>query len=607
MTIVEAPPREAQADDGGLDARPLAILMVVGILVAHAVFSLSSVDFSDRQLIDTDGHMRAVRVLDLVSRENGWFDGWVHQANAPFGHSMHWTRALDLLLIMLAAPLVPFAGWRDAIYAAAVVVGPLTHIGLGWAIAWAARPLVGRAAGYLAGLATSIQSGILSYAAAARPDHHLLILVLAVLLAGCVVRILESEAKGAAGGLVAAAGLWVSPEFLLPLGIGASAVTVNWVLTGRGRAAGRRLGRATLGGLLVVVLVERGPSDLGAVEYDRVSIVHLGLAVLLWILWEAAAGIHLRTRSGRIGLVFALVSLGVASLTVLFPGFWAGPFVTVPSELERYWLTRVAELAPLWSAAGERVTSSMFLIGSTLIGLFFGGLALRAARAERRPLAPWVFIVLWLVVTTALAWRNIRFVIYPEALAAVPTAWWAARTLSRLRVTRALPRSLLRVALMAFAVAGFAVPVGAARVLEGPAPASPLGTGCNLHGVVPDLAQVIPGPEWRRPVVLAGIDAGPELLWRLPVRIVADPYHRNVAGILDAGAAFASSDSAQIAGLLAKHRVELILVCRNDPLRPVGPDALFSRLLEGSPPNGLDLRRIPVGEPFVLYRVGLEQ
>jgi hypothetical protein len=371
------------------------------------------------------------------------------------------------------------------------------------------------------------------------------------------------------------------------------ALAGGWLVTGRGGPENGRFGRTLFGFTALFLLVERGPADVLAVEYDRISVVHLALVGAVWVVFEI--GPRLTGSSGitrRLAVVGGMTLPALLIVTLVFPGFWAGPFVEVPAELQAYWLDRVAELAPLWSAAAHRWTDLMFMIGSTLMGLGFAAMAVTTAIRRRRLVGPWLFVALWLLAMGALAVRNVRFVVYPEAMAAVPTAWWAREYLGKVRARGSIG-SLRRVAVMAFVIVGFAVPVGVARALEGPAPdPAPDENDCNLRKIAADLESTIRATGPPYPVVLAAIDAGPELLWRFPVRIVTDPYHRNVEGILDARAIFGSTDWATAHALLQKHDVAYALVCDGDPEGfSFGPGTLYQALLTNQPPPGLLLVR----------------
>lgn len=600
MITPDTPASETQGHATTLDPGPLRVLMVTGIILANLLSSLPRLDIASRQLFDTDGYARAVRVLDLVQGRNSWFDGWFHQANAPFGHPMHWTRLVDALLIGLSSPFAPFMGWRDAIYAAAMIFGPLLHVLLGFAVAWVARPLMGAGAAYLAGLAVAVQSGILSYSSAARPDHHIAILLPAVFMLGCLVRLFQRPTARIAiwGGIAAAAGLWVSVEFLAPLVLAQAAFGVWWITTGKGLQSAVWFGRSVLGGILVVLLVERGPFDWATTEFERISIVHLVFVALTWITWEGLVKLRpMQTAFNRCGALALAGGLTVLVMATRFRPFLGGPFADLPEELKAYWLNNVAELAPLWNASSQRWSNLILLIGAALVGILVGLLAAREQRRRGQTAAPWLLITAWLLLFTFLAVRNIRFVIYAEALAAVPLAWWAGLYLSKRRGVRPWLRSLRRAFVMALVVVGFAVPAGVAWAIEGPSDEATVRGDCDLREITPALGNAIatvPGA-----VVLAAIDAGPELLWRLPVRIIADPYF-NTEGILDARDVFRSEDSSAFRAILDRRGVDFVLVCENDvELSAFGPDSLHGRLTAGMPPEGFRLlERRP---PFALY------
>ena len=150
---------------------------------------------------------------------------------------------------------------------------------------------------------------------------------------------------------------------------------------------------------------------------------------------------------------------------------------------------------------------------------------------------------------------------------------------------------------MSVVVVGMAYPFLVALAFEGP-PRGDATETCDLKEVVAPLSAAL-GSQ-RNLVVLASLDSGPELLYRLPVRVVADPYHRNTEGILDSYAAFGSADSRE---LLDKHEVAFVLACVNDPDRAVyAAGGLYSRLIAGSPGDEFELIETGAASPFRLYR-----
>ena len=179
--------------------------------------------------------MRAQRVVDLMSGQNTWFDSWVYRANAPFGHALHWTRPVDVILVVLSWPFTLFRSLQEAVFVGAFVFGLLMIVGIFLAVAWTARAFMDRGASYLAGAATAFQLGLVSYnaprssrssrddlAAFGTPDW--------LDYCGCCRP--KAQTLAIRAGVVAALGLWVATEFLLPLAICLVALVTKWIVTG---------------------------------------------------------------------------------------------------------------------------------------------------------------------------------------------------------------------------------------------------------------------------------------------------------------------------------------------------------------------------------------
>src|SRR4029078_11529146 len=77
-------------------------------------------------LVDTDNYMWLGRLAARLD-SRAWFDTVYPRLNAPFGHTINWTRTFDLALLALATPLRPFLGARDAVWAAGIVASPILH------------------------------------------------------------------------------------------------------------------------------------------------------------------------------------------------------------------------------------------------------------------------------------------------------------------------------------------------------------------------------------------------------------------------------------------------------------------------------------------------
>jgi hypothetical protein len=567
----------------------LAVLVVVGTLIVNLATSLPNLSTADREVYDTDGYMRLLRVEELTTGEVGWFESWAPRSNAPFGHSMHWTRPLDVLVISASA--VPFlVGIKDPLYWGALWLGPALHALLALAIGWAAWPLVGRRAWLLAALGAVVQPALLAYGAAGRVDHHVLIYLSTALVIGSVLRYLPGGDRAdrftIGAGVAAGLGLWASVEVLLPIALVVASGVVAWVALGGGLARlHARFSGAWFLTTLAALICERGWRGLGAVELDRISIVHAALAGGAWLTWLAAARLggnrrlHRAMRFAGIGVPVTLAFLAV------FPDFLRGPFGMVPAELDRVWLSGVVELHPLWPL-GPDVLRSVYFLGAAVGGTALAGWAWKRGPAGER--TQWGFVVGSLLAAIALGLTQLRLSAFAQIFATIPWAWASGRMLSRVGDRRSPMASAGRLGSMVAGVAGFLLPVlVAAAVGRIGETTTPSGATCS----VPDLANVLAQLEVPEPIVLGNVDIGPELLFRSDARVVASPYHRNVEGILDARRAMVG-DEQEAAKIVERRGIDFLVVCPARDGNYLGPDgdrqdAMFARLTSGRSPAWL--------------------
>lgn len=535
---------------------------------------------------DTDGFMRMSRAADLREGVSGWWDGDAHRSNAPFGHSMHWTRPLDVAVVGLSYTFDPFFEADLALEVAGLVVGPLLFVALAVAVSWAAAPLLGTTGGVVAGLALVLQPALQSYGGVGRADHHMLIVISAALLVGWTIRmVLRPSGTTAArwAGVTCAFGVWVSTEFLLAVALFLLVGVFGWVRSERPSAQLMRVASvAWAGGTTVALLIERAPDMFPSRDLDRISFIHLVVAALAVVFWAAAE----RAPGALPRLLAAVAAAAITGgvLVAMFPGFVAGPFGDVPSELWEAWLSRVSELQPLWPF-GTNPVRTAFLTSAPLVGL---GLALAAARSGRSPAkAIWTALGAALAVTLALGFFQARFVAFAQILAPLPWAWLAVRLIDRIGDAVGPGARLRRLTALLTGSAGFLVPVLIAVLVVPSASSRGQAASCEIEGLIEIIRS---GPE--SPVVLTHVDWGPEILYRTDGAVVAAPYHRNVDGILDARRFLGSSEEAALS-IATDRSVDLVAVCPSRDADYLGPDRqpddLLAQIGAGVAPEWLQL------------------
>jgi hypothetical protein len=495
---------------------------------------------------------------------------------------MHWTRPLDALVV--AASLVPrmFMGWTDSLYWGALWLGPALHALLGLAIGWAALPLVGHRAWVVAALGVVVQPALLAYGSAGRADHHVLIFLLFAVLIGSSIRFLVFETGSAGraamgGGLVAGAGLWVSTEFLLPIALVLLGGAVAWVVNGSEHARSMaRFSFTWFATIVVALALERGTVSPFDTELDRISGVHVALAAGATLVWLAVARLPAGGRGRRIASLAGVSAPLAAGFHLAFPSFLRGPFGDVPRGLWDVWLSRVVELQPLWPV-GPNPGRSLYLLGAPVSGTV---IALWACWADRRRRTAWWFVAGSLVVGTALGLLQLRMSAFAQVLATIPWAWATGRALERLGEAGSLRAAVSRVGAMVLGVSGFLVPALIASLLTPEQEPDVEAVPCSIASLARRLDDLA-GELGEPPIVLVNPDAGPEVLYRSEALIVADPYHRNVDGILDSQRALAGG-VGDAASFVRARGIDVIALCAGAggsvPVKGTDPDDLYAEL-----------------------------
>lgn len=592
---------------------PLVAITAAWLLLHGLIAAVSG--SLDGDLLPADPYMRLVRATELLEG-GGWFDSVIERSNAPFGDELHWTRPLDLLLIALAAPLIPFVGSEDALFTSAVAVSPLLHLAIVFTVIWAATPLLGSGRAQLAGALTLIQPAIFLQVMPGQADHHSLQLLTLVAELGLLLRLLD-EQRASEGqrfalfaGAVAGFGIWVSPEMTVLAALAVTALGVAWL---RVALPARRVTQFAIGMLAVIALslvVERPPSDWLTIEYDKVSLAHLATAFAVLLVALIFEGIERRSFPTRRRLLLALPAAGAVGLALLalLPGLIEGPSAEVDPRLIPIWLDHVSELRPLLPTDVESLGWLLLLVGAAVVTI---PVALGAAwRTRYEPgWHAWAAVALFATAYLLLALWHARFAPFAGVFIAIVSAdvlvdlrGWA----TRLRLTQ-LRRIAWLVAAPLF-IAGFMF-VGA-LLIAGSTDSAEASEQCDLQAAADAISRQ---PNNEGAIIFALIDFGPELLHRTDAAIVAGPYHRNDAGILDVYDFLSSTDPDRSLALAEARGARFVLVCdtRNeagffDADKP--EQSLYERLIDDDPPMWLSLAARGTEEQrFRLYELRSEQ
>jgi asparagine N-glycosylation enzyme membrane subunit Stt3 len=598
---------------------PEPFLAALLVAIMHAlVLVLGEPAALEGRLPDSDCYARLMRIEALLLG-GGWYDGLLPLLNAPDGLVMHWTRPFDLVVILVALPLMVFLPLGDALLWAGVFVSPLLHMMTAALLAWGARPLLGRGATLLAVAMFVMQPSLYGVFQAGRADHHSLHLLLAMAVLALLLRWTLGQQRcrwlPAAAGACAALGLWVGSEALLTIAVGGLALGAAW-LAGRNDGA-RALWQFALTlalGIVLAVAIERPPSGWVVAELDRIS----SIQVLLGATLAGAAGVvfWFQGRRSHAALVQRLAVACLAALIpalamgLLAPEFFAGPYGAVDEAVREVFLINVQEAEPLFDRGRTTMANVLFNTGPLILAMPFAVIAVLRRPRQR---AAWLLLVVAMAVFLVASLQQIRVLPYLQMALVVP--WSGAVIALTGMVFRALPRPWRGVAAAFVLLVTLFGHIFAGALLlgrDGLDAVAAWRDNCDWTSLGRDLRLLAPDDVGG--TIATMVFPGPELAWRSGLGVVSAPYHRNAEGIIDVHRLFLA-DEALARSIAADREVALIVMCRAAPGRGghawyverAQPEGLYARLAAGDLPAWIghfeDDRF--TAEGFEIFRVGV--
>ena len=513
---------------------------------------------------DPDPWVRLTQVRQWLT--GGWanfYDHTVRNVNAPEGGvATPWTRPLDILISLFYFLTPHSLAMNLRLMLAATWMPPCIGLGAIALLTLAARRAFNNlhVLGFVA-LLVLFSPDTFYYFTPGDSDHHgLLSMLWCGVLAMLMARDYSRAAALTAGGILGVM-IWVSPEALI-LTAAVYALLGGLALWRPKRAPG--LGFTALGAAMAAtfgLFVEVPPDRLlTSLFYDSLSIVQVAL---LWFSAAAAGGLVIffqrKTRFAERFFAAAVAGAGVLlAMYYFYPRFFLGPLADVDPFIFTGFLPRVGEAKSLFSNTWDDIVRELMepvLAAALMITALWRG----DLRPERR-LRLWILAAL-LAITTAMTMYQIRWAYYmhPVAIVAVAmliagmTAMDPERPLVWLRQLPRQGRPYI-VLWLSFFFMNVLIRLYPSAITESSSCMSQVRYVIQTQQLQPLLGN-------NNQVVYAPEDAGGDMLFFTPYRIIASNYHREGVGLHEMRLIANAKTPAEAAPLLKKHQVSAMLFC----------------------------------------------
>jgi hypothetical protein len=533
---------------------------------------------------DPDDFLRLQQVRDYLGGQS-WFDLTQRRIAPPDGLPMHWSRLVDIPVLVFMMPLIPIFGQHSAEIVAVIGAPLLTLLALMVSVVTMTRRLLGP------DVATSLLACVLTMSAPliflqihpARIDHHGWQIVFA---AAAVAALMQRDARksGLGAGIALALYLNISIEGVPFVAAALGIVGLLWVL---GRESGVRLSSA-LWALLATTLLS---STFTVPSYrwtealcDAVMPSHMAAMAV------AAVGTALVVRvgaargaAGRLVLLGAVFALTLAVFGVAAPTCLGSPFGTLDPVINTFWYQNVGEGMPVWR---QDAVDAASMIGFPLVvgsGTVLGYLRASSPEMRRR----WTIILVLLAVTLvtgALVRRTAAIthvIAVPGALVLVGIIiGYAEKHVAVLlrAVSTAIAIFVFSPIMPIFAVASF---------MPSPKSAPESRAARNECNQLCALRKVAARPP---ETILTGIDLGPMVIAVTPHSVYGAGYHR-MQGPLRETIEFFSGSPEKGRAMMRANGFRTILVAPDSGDTGLflkrAPRGMMARLVKGPVPTWL--------------------
>jgi hypothetical protein len=543
---------------------------------------------------DSDDAMRLVEVRALVDGR-GWFDLHEPRIAPPAGFDTHWSRLIDGGLWLLFAMIRPFT---DAAFAERLMrtVWPLlwllpAMIGV-TAMSWR---LAGRQAAHAALLLLAVGLPAFQDFRPGRIDHHNVQIALVLLILAAAAWADRKPWAAWVAGLLSGLAIAIGFEGVPFIAVAGAVFVGRYIVERAAAPALAAYAMAVVVSTVVLFAASTSPAFWLKPACDALAINSVAAVVIAGI---GLAAVALRFDGVRVGArcaaVLAVGAIAIAGALMFEPRCLRGPFATVDPAVWPIWLSHVREMQSLAAVVRQEWAVAAAIAAYPLAALVAAAMLARDPTTRQEPAFAIMVAALTLAIAmTAAAVRNESYAMW---LCIPITAAAALRLNTWLNFKSRAARVAVTILLTPMVISAGAIVI--ADAAGAPPIVARANAACFRSANYGELGKFPKG------VVAADVDYGSFVLALTPHSVLAAPYHRLSAAIVDSHRIFASPPQ-HARELLSAAGVSYVLICGDRPPEGLSAaerrDSLWNSIHNNVAPDWLEA--MPRSGVLTVYRV----
>ncbi|MEZ9999228.1 hypothetical protein AB4428_13060 [Vibrio lentus] len=574
--------------------KDIIVISVIWLVCATVVFIYKWESVSALNLNDNDDYMRFVQFQDWMATGH-WYLEPMNNFNAADGIVIHWSRFPDLILSLVAFPLLFIVGDNLA-YTISISLVPLLYL-LFFSLScfYLADHLFGAKYRFISMMFTISSPSIIHFLPGSI-DHHNIQLVFAALflaLTPLSYGQLSHAWRVYAQSILLSLSLWTGLDNVLLFMFFFAIYTVYSGLVRHewfGYISKLYASSALFG--ICAVLLNRPYDEFFVFKYDEISFV---LIILFFCGWLFVNVYHrlMNEDKSLLQKVFLFVFLAVVFLipvAVLYPSLSSALLIDYPPILKVYWLDQVTEAKSVVRYVASHGFFSienyaLLVIPATLYPFF----------KRKNHHCTILYLIFMFNLALAVFWQ-IRVMRLCFVLAAPLQAYVILQL-----------ADYIRSSIIKATVITSGAPLAVAFVILALSPTEEITTTLDQKEQSLKIHKVLKDNDINSHTILSGIETGAPVLAKTDNRIIAAPYHRNIVGNQFLIEVMLEEDLSLAERKIIEKSIDIIVI-GNDPHLLIlkdsaGEEAFINKLYSSDTPTWLDVVYDNIENGYRVFRV----